>query len=208
LAHALSLVLAARPTALERRFARVAIDRSAGMRQDRFWRSRARWPCETGQGKLWHGLGPPRRRRMTTVSAAGRLERTRFSRRHGIASIHSRKEVIKTTSGYLATLSPSYASVPRNSPAVLSGSACWDLDQQHVLYEALCQVLVFARSDVLGLQFTKAHFRVKAPAVGGAGVRPVPGVRRVVAGRGRPPQAAARRPALRRSKGSYQRVRK
>jgi len=41
LARALSLVLAARPTALERRFARVAIDRSAGMRQDSFWWSRA-----------------------------------------------------------------------------------------------------------------------------------------------------------------------
>jgi hypothetical protein len=98
---------------------------------------------------------PPRRRRMTTVSAAGRLERTRFSRRHGIPSIHMRKEVIETTSGYLATLSLSYASVPRNSPAVLSGSARWDLDQQHVLYEAICEVLVFARSDMLGLRLLK-----------------------------------------------------
>jgi len=41
LVHALRLVIAARPTALQRRFARVAIDRAAGMRQDSLWRSRA-----------------------------------------------------------------------------------------------------------------------------------------------------------------------
>jgi hypothetical protein len=65
----------------------------ARKRQELLWRSRARWPCEAGQGRLWHGLAP-RRRHMTTVSVAGRLGRGRFSRRHGMGSTVSAQKVL------------------------------------------------------------------------------------------------------------------
>jgi hypothetical protein len=166
LVHALSLVIAARPTALQRRFARVAIDRSAGMRQDSFWWSRARWLCEAGQGTLWHGLGPPRRRRMTTVSAAGRLERTRFSRRHGIASIHMRKKVIKTIVGiwllYRQAMHPYLAIRPQSCRDLLVGT----------LISSMCCMKLFARPyylrglTCLGRDLLKRTSGLKRPPFG------------------------------------------
>jgi hypothetical protein len=69
--------------------------RCASMWWDSSWRSRASWPCETGQGRLWHGLAPPGEGTMTTMSSAGRLEHARFFRCHGMVSTLIRKESIK-----------------------------------------------------------------------------------------------------------------
>jgi hypothetical protein len=138
--------------------------RRAGMRQDSSWRSGAGWPCETGQGRLWHGLAPRAKARDDGVG--GRSLRTRAILPppwHGVNSFRARMLNYPRVTGHSIVKRCLYTSQLRRTG--VGDLLIRNPSSVDVRYKALCGALIFARSETFGLRFTGAHFRVQAAMV-------------------------------------------
>src|SRR5215211_8776291 len=162
--------------------------RCAGMRQDPFWRSRARWLCVAGQGRLCHNR--PLANAMTSVSI-GRVRPREILALFLLASRSSAKSsplvrlpVRQVVTSYCKIGLGPFGVGLRDQPL----SPCWSLNKQ------ACAVAgCFVRSDGFELLFTKLVSGKRRRFGCGVGL---PGNRSRCCRRGRPPQAAARRAGL------------